>query len=345
MGTINRYLYPIISANNNKIPKNIYLLKEITKDSYAHVILNNTFTIFESINQITYLIYCNKNNSIISYNLENNQIINEIKNQHNEYITNFHHILDKDNKRDLIMTTSLDDNNIRIWNCLNWECILNLPNINTKGYLYSSCFLYTNNNIFIITCNFNLMDDPEAVKIYDIKGTKISEIKNSNKVTYIIESYYDIKNNKNYIITGTLGSVISYDFESKELYHEYKDNNEVTHLGFLIHERKNVINLIESGFDGNIRLWNFHTGNLIKKIKICKWLTSLCLLNDDVLLVGCYDKSIKVVDIKNGVVINCLKGHTDWVLTLKTINLSNYGKCLISHGRKNDQIKIWIIEN
>ena len=129
------------------------------------------------------------------------------------------------------------------------------------------------------------------------------------------------------------------------MYHEYKDNNEVTHLGFLIHETKNVINLIESGFDGNIRLWNFHTGDLIKKIRICKWLTSLCLLNDDVLLVGCYDKSIKVVDIKNGVVINCLQGHTDWVLTLKTINLSNYGKCLISHGRKNDQIKIWIIEN
>ena len=143
MGSIYGCLNPTGSKELNKIPKGIKLLSEITQDSYAHVILNNTFTIFKSINQITLLVYCNLNNSIICYNLEINQIINEIKNHHFEYITNFRHFLDKENKRDLIMTTSLDDNNIRIWNVLNWECILNLLNINTKGYLYSACFHFS----------------------------------------------------------------------------------------------------------------------------------------------------------------------------------------------------------
>ena len=344
MGSIYGCLNPTGSKELNKIPKGIKLLSEITQDSYAHVILNNTFTIFKSINQITLLVYCNLNNSIICYNLEINQIINEIKNHHFEYITNFRHFLDKENKRDLIMTTSLDDNNIRIWNVLNWECILNLLNINTKGYLYSACFLYSNNNIYIISSNFNLLEDPEMIKIYNIKGNKISEIKNSGDVTYIVENYYDKKKNKNYIITGNLGLVKSYCFETNELFHEYNDKNNGTHLSILIHEINNTINLIESGFDGNIRLWNFYSGDLLKKIKICKWLTGICLWNNDVLFVGCYDKSIKVVDIKNSIIIKILQGHTDWVLTLKMVNLSKYGKCLISHGRKKDQIKMWIIE-
>ena len=42
------------------------------------------------------------------------------------------------------MTISLEDNNIRIWNLINWECILNIKNINKTGYLYSACFLYNN---------------------------------------------------------------------------------------------------------------------------------------------------------------------------------------------------------
>jgi len=40
-------------------------------------------------------------------------MIKEIKNYHNEYINNFRHYLDKINKRDLIISISPDDSNIR----------------------------------------------------------------------------------------------------------------------------------------------------------------------------------------------------------------------------------------
>ena len=44
----------------NENPKNIKFLSDIVNDSYAHCNLDNSFTIFKSINDILYLIYANK---------------------------------------------------------------------------------------------------------------------------------------------------------------------------------------------------------------------------------------------------------------------------------------------
>jgi len=334
--------------NNNEYeyinipPKDIKFLYNITEDSFAYVILNNTFIAFKSLEEILYLIYCTVNNSIICYNLKNNKKINEIKSHHDEYISNFKHYSDKENKRDLIMTISLEDNNIRIWNLINWECILNIKNINKMGYLYSACFLYNNKQIYIITCNFNLLNNPEFIKIFDFKGNKIREINKSDDITYIIETYYDKDISKNYIITGNLGFVKSYNVDKFELYHKYYEKENGTHLDILIHKKDKIIQLIESCFDGNISIWNFHTGKLLYKIKVSKWLTCICLWNNNNLFVGCYDKTIKLIDLENKSIIKILEGHKDWVLTIKVVEHTKYGKCLISQGRRKDQIKLWI---
>ena len=170
----------------NTAPKDITLIGNLTEDSFAYAILNNTFIIFKSMNQIIYLIYCNTNNSIICYNIEKSQRINEIKNPHDMYITNFRHFFYKENEKDLIMTISLGDNNIRIWNLSNWECLVNISNVNFEGYLYSACFLYSDNQLYIISSNFNLLNMPENIKIFNLNGEKINEIQESNDITYII---------------------------------------------------------------------------------------------------------------------------------------------------------------
>ena len=99
MGTISQCFIDKKPKNINNPPKNIKLKGNITEDSFAYVILNNTFIVFKSINHIIYLIYCNINNSIICYNLEKEQKINEIKNSHEEYITNFKHYFDNEKKK------------------------------------------------------------------------------------------------------------------------------------------------------------------------------------------------------------------------------------------------------
>lgn len=70
--------------------KNIKLLKGIGKDSYY-----NTFITFKSINNIFYLVYSNKEDSIVIYNIIYSQKINEIKKGRDIRVEKLGHHLDK----------------------------------------------------------------------------------------------------------------------------------------------------------------------------------------------------------------------------------------------------------
>ena len=338
------YINNSLKINTN--PKKISFLKDLTKDSFSEVDLDNTFSVIKSIDNILLLIYVNKNMSIISYDLINNQIINEIKNAHKNYITNFRHYLDNINKRDLILSISYEDNNIKLWNIKNWNCLLNINNINNKGYLYSACFLNYNNQLYILSSNYNEDDNCEPIKVYDCNGNKIREIDNSSEETYFIDAYYDNKTYKNYIMTGNVGCIKSYDYNKNELYHKYFDNdNNYGHLSIVINCNENNENLLESSIDGNIRIWDFHSGILLSKIKDnSSGIYGICLWNNNYLFIGCEDKTIKLINIENGNIINSLEEHNNYVLSLKKINHPIYGECLISQDF-DDTIKLWIIKN
>ena len=276
----------------------------------------------------------------------NKKKITELKYAHNEYITNFRYYLDGINKRDLIISASKNDNNIRIWNFNNWECIHNYTNINNVGWLLSACFLKENNQIYIITSNCNKNGNSENIKVFDLNGHKIKEINNSNEKTYFIDIYYDKILSKNYIIAGNLGHTKSYDYANNQLYHNYNDNDGCSHISIIINNNKNIIKLIESSCDGNIRIWDFHSGLLLNKIKISeKALYSICLWNDDYLFVGCSDKTIRLIEINNGLIIKSLTSHDNCVITVEKIIHPKYGECLISQNWGKSSIKLWIIKN
>ena len=338
----------IDNKDNNIInPKNIEYLYDIVNDSYSDFYLANTFSIFKSINDILYLVYSNKNKSIIFYNIINNKRIKEIQNAHNKYITNIRYYLDKINKRDLILSISADDNNIKLWNIYNNDinCLLNIKNINKGDHLYSACILIDNNNNYIITSNSNFFGDNENMKIFDFNGNKIKEINNSNDITYFIDSYYDNKLSKNYILTGNRDYIKSYDYNKNDIYRKYSDNNNNCY-SIIINESKEVIKIIESSYDGNLRIWNFHSGELLTKIKVSnESLREICMWNNEYIFIGCDDKTIKLIELKNGIIIKELKGHKKEVISIKTIIHPKYGKCLISQGAENDSIKLWINKN
>jgi WD40 repeat protein len=337
------------SFNNFKIENEIFGQKvyssNIAYDSYSFLALDNTFCFFHSVNNIFCLVYSLKNNSIISYNLMNRSIITEIKNAHNDYITNYRYYFDNIKKRDLILSLSTNDNNIKIWNAFNWDCILNLRNVNTNGILYTACFLNTLDNItYIITSNFSSTGLKNKVKAFDFQGNKVKEIEKSDYNTYFLDKYYDKKTSKFFILTGNFGRVRSYDFDNNKFYKNYSDEDaieEYSHYSIVMKENVDCVNMIESSFNGYVRIWNFHSGELIKKIRVCdKKLYSVIFWNDDYLFVGSEDKTIEIIDIKKGIAINGLKGHNKNVLTLKKINLPKYGECLLSQSFDN-MIKFW----
>ena len=84
--------------------KKLYFFKNLVEDSYLFEKLENSFAVFNSINNnILYLFYTNKRRSLVSFDLISNKKINEIKKPHIWYISNIRHYADNINKRDLII--------------------------------------------------------------------------------------------------------------------------------------------------------------------------------------------------------------------------------------------------
>ena len=188
-------------------PEKIQFYKNIVDDSFTLFWIDNVFCLFTSIDDILYLIYANVKNSIITYNMIDNKKIIEIKNAHKRPISNFRNFLDKKNKRNLIISMSYHDNNLKIWNTKNWTFLLDIKKVNKSGYLWSACLLNDNNNkTYVITSNFVDRKKYEILKmkVLDLKGKIIKEIEDSNDNTFFIDIYYETsKINKiiiNYII-------------------------------------------------------------------------------------------------------------------------------------------------
>ena len=337
-----------LKANLNEADKNEEYKSKIECPNFQFIeelnssrllnIGNNIICVFNSIDDILYLIY-SALYSIKCYNLIDNHIINEIK-YLDSYFFNIRHFLDKINKRDLIITQSASS--IYLWNFNNLECLLILKE---KIYYYEniSCFLNDNNKIYIAKSNNKVN---KKIIIFDLNGNKINEINNHSDEIYSIENYYDYKINKNYIITGNKGFVNAIDYNENKIYHKYSDdnNNNREHYNIIINYNKDIVKLIDFCIDGYIRIWNFHTNELLKKIIVCKnfRLFSICLWNKNTLFAGCSDCTIKQVDIEKEKIIINPQGYNHDPLTIKKIFHHKYGEYLIFC---NDQRKIKIFKN
>ena len=331
--------------NKDKSPISLNKSINLIKDAYSYYEMDNTFIVFNSLNNIFHITYVKENNSIISYNLTEQKIISEIKNPHEKNITGFNHCLDEKNKIDLVMSISAEDSNIKIWNLNNWECISYLKNIYLTGCLFSSCFLKENDNIYIVTSN--CADTSCAIKIFNFKEN-IKIIDNSYDETYFIDIYYEDKFNKIYIITGNKGYAKSYDYCNNKLYKKYYDKDLTkSHDSILVsqyEEDNEKINLIDSCQNGFISVWDFHTAFLKHKINIgYNYLEGICLWNKQYLFAGGGDNTIKLIEIKTGLIIKSLIGHNENVLSIKKSVNKKYGECLISQAN-DGSINLWFCE-
>ena len=299
------------------------------------VYYNNSFTVFNSLNNITYLIYIGKNNnSLISYDLKDNKKITEIKNAHSKFITQIKHYLDNIKKRDILISISYEGDDAKIWDVNNFQCILKF---NKASQIY---FLKDNNENYILNKEYY----NSSIKVYDFKGLYKKTITGGRH----IETYYDISQSKNYIIYESDNNIISYDFKTNIIYHNY-DNNEnkerIDYSNFIVNYFDNrIIKLIALNRDDNqLEIWNFHSGNLILKTKIEPRIDSICSWNKNYIFVV-YGQNIKLINLTNGMSCLNFRGHEKQIITLQKINHQNFGDCLISQGSGNDFIKLWKIK-
>ena len=370
---LNMYRSSYASSNQSDTNKKIFEIEpsslnsvyNLINDSYNIDYLDNTFTLYNSKNDCLYLVYATEHKSIKCYSFGQQKVINEIKNAHEDYITNFRHCFNKKTETEMIMSISGWINNIKIWEGNTWQCLLNITNVNNNGYLFSSVFLVIkqNNNInsntpsniklneeyFILSSNRNHLGTSEPIKIYDLNGKLLSKFPESNDNTCFIDTFCEKEksgkkiNLKYYIITGNTGNVKSYDYFNKKLFMKYSEkNNKADHLCVIIKKIEDVIKLIESCADNYIRIWTFHSGELLGKIDCKNGLLGICIWNNEYLFTGCKDNCIKLIDIKNYKIVKSLSGHNNYVCTIRKIVHPKYGGCIISQSWHNDDIKIWL---
>ena len=336
---------------------NIELIEKFETDVYSLADKDNSFCIFNSINEILFLVYSTIDFSIVFYDTFNKIKIIEIKKAHNSYIIEFRHYLEeknKYNKRDLILSGSYNDRNIKIWDFNNIECIFNI-NPYLKGIINSACFLYDNNiqELLIITSNYNNEDNiaqDASIKVFNLKGEELNEMKDSEENILFIDSFYDEKYNKNYIITANKYSVISYDYEVNKLYYVYMKGEFLYDCtSVVIYNKKRDkgknLKLIYSTGNGLIRIWDFHYGELLDEIELNKgYIFSICLL-DEKYLFSCgksYNNDlIKIKDEKT-----CLEIiHINGEITCKIVEYYKLGKCLVTKNLPSDgPLKLWKIK-
>jgi len=306
--------------------------------SRINEMIDNTFCVFTSVNNVLYLVYAHEK-SILFHNLLDNKIILEIKQAHKNDIINFRHYFDKYKNRDLISSLSIKD--LKIWDATNFECLFTFQNKDERGLLFSSCFLDSDSQIYVITSNCYAV--LKSIKIFDLNGHKIKEMDNINADIFFIDSYYDKKRNKNYLLTANQYISKSFDIEKNALYREYNDNTYDYHYSLVMNDliNKDEPQLIESSTSGEIKIWNFHSAELIKIIKATKnWLLGTCLWNKRYLLVGSFDYTILTIDLENEEITktNC----DDIILTIKKIFHPIYGESIIFQGNLKETLKLWI---
>ena len=307
--------------------------------------------VFKSIDDIYYLIYSKSNKSIISYNIMTNQKLNEIKEAHDNPVTFFQHYLDTKNQRDLLLSLPYRSMNLKIWNVKNFECILDFNNINLMFSISASCFL----NIFdeIYTIIIETIDEvlssnvKNNMKVYDLKGNLIKEINNSDK-SYVdgIITYYDKNFGTNYIVAESNYNIYAYDYEKNKKYHIYKQYNDLINKSLLIYDKGKIIKLFNCCSGGRLRIWDFHKGKLLYNVNVIGdsyfYLNDINFYDDENLFVACENRTIYLLNLKYGIVIDKISKHKGSVLFVKKMTTEKYGDILISQG---NNIIIWKLYN
>ena len=307
----------------------------------------NTFEVFKSINNILYLIYATRDFSIISYDLMSNKIINVIKKAHSHFITSFNHYLDKNKKRDIIMSISGRESIIKLWDISNFECIFKLNLYESVcGDIISGEFLCYNNIDYIILAFKNNFPNPQfsPIKIYDFNKKNVKNLQGYDTVRIsFVDIYYDKLLCRYFILICGDNNFQSYDFEEDKVLHKYLDGDNSTHYSEVVDNNEDIIKLIYPTYDGNIFIWDFYSGQLLDLIHINKAnFQTICLWDKTHILVSMLNE-IKIIDIKNKKIIKTLLKHNGDITHIKKIFHPIYGQCILSQDCYVSRIILWII--
>ena len=341
----------------NKI--NYKYIKEPQNLKYKYDIINTNIIYGYSDIFETFTSYKDNKEYIISPNINNNNIdiFTLIDNKkilslqgHNNTIKTIRYFINIDNGNEYLI--SADKNKVVIvWDITNYYNILYNINTNYEDDINSCLLIFSNidNNNYFITSTSKISNDIDksSSKIFSLNNGKlIKYINNSNNYRiYYLLSWYNIKENKYYIIEFANNKIVINNLLENKLYSELIQEPESNHFSGFIKNKDNKDYLYSSSFNGYINIWDLYNKSIFKILNInnCK-LYNIIDWNDKYIMVAdSNNKSFKIINIEIFKVISDIKGiHKNKVKSIKKIYHPIYGESLFSLD-EGGIIKLWSI--
>ena len=349
--SLNEYFYHIFfqKEKDKNDPKNLF--------SYSLILKNiDIYTIFKTSFKEYYLVYSNFSNVFINiYDIIDNKKILTLPEFHTSVISIIKYYYVSNEKKDLLFTASWD-NTIKIFDIINKNSFKLINIIKDVGYHKSTNgewvniqflnLIYKENKRYILT----YCKDDKNIQIFDFNSTKnlstFYQCGDKEEIDYV-DIYYDIYNDKNYVIFCENGTVYSFDYDTKDIFQTYEKNIvENSFVTFKIQEKEEKIILFCTSFE-YLTMFEFFTGKIIKDMYIDKGIIfDVFSFWDEKYIVsigGFKDKNIYIYNINKKHISKKIedKNNIKELQDLKQYDHPQYGRVLYIKDNKNN-LRMWV---
>lgn len=226
-----------------------------------------------------------------------------------------------------------------------FSCLLAFPQNNYDDYFIISTTLTTSPNYNVNRYSYNVA---KFTRIFSLNhGSFLKYINNTDNISiYYLLFWYNIKNDREYIIQLAKNKILINDFKDLDLCSELSISQESIYYSGFIYNEKNNDYLCCTSTNGFITMWNLYEQKIFKVINsnsielknIIKWNNNYFIINDKV--------SIKIVDLENNKVITKIKAKNNKnIIDFKIIYHPLYGNSLLLKGNGNPDklFELWSI--
>lgn len=237
-----------------------------------------------------------------------------------------------------IIVSGSKDNTIKLWNIETGECLKTLKG--HSGYIHSLAITLDGRQII----SGSLME----TKIWDLQSGKcIKNIKQQEVASYTNDDYITSFQ----VISSDGNTIVSSNYCEEIRVWNKEDCNRIcrfyTNVGsspiLAISADGNILAIgkgSNSDRFGKIEIWDIKKNKCIHKLKNHTNLVSALVITPDnnKLISGSWDETIRIWDIKSGKCLKVLEGQKSFVYTL---TVTPDGNTLVSSSANPDIIKIW----
>ena len=233
------------------------------------------------------------------------------------------------------MTKSNLDNYVKIWNIKNITLITEIQYVGNNEFL--SCFLNFNEQIYVVTSNHKNTNEP--FNVFDLQGNIINKFNLEDNLIYSLDTYYDEKTSKTFLIISSELRNLSYDCNENKIYNVYINCVYSNILfKFIIINDEGVIKIL--GVGPIIKVWSFHTGKLLDIIDLNSYSIQVCLWNNQYLIsVSNSSKKcledIKLIDLKEKKTYVLISGIKNSISLITKVTHPLYGDCLLAKSNNS----------